>query len=58
VNERNHQVAQMQEIYANAEEVIVWLCPSTSTSSVAICFIEELYEAFEDFEENRCMTPT
>jgi hypothetical protein len=46
--ERNHQVSQMQEIYADAEEVIVWLGPSTATSSIAIYFIEELYEAFED----------
>jgi hypothetical protein len=51
--ERNHQVSQMQEIYSDAKEVIVWLGPSTSTSSMAIYFIEELYEVFEDLEVNK-----
>lgn len=50
--ERNHQVSQMQEIYSDADEVIAWLGPSTSTSSMAIYFIEELYESFEDLEAN------
>ena len=48
--ERNHQVAQMQEIYADAQQVIVWLGPLTATSSMAIHFIEELYDAFEELE--------
>lgn len=43
----------MQEIYADAEEVIVWLGPSTSTSSLAIYFVEKIYEVFENLEVNK-----
>jgi hypothetical protein len=37
--ERNHQVMQMQEIYCDADEVIIWLGPPTSRSSLAMRFI-------------------
>ena len=36
VPERNHQVSQMQRIYADAEEVLVWLGPASSDSGIAI----------------------
>jgi hypothetical protein len=39
VNERNHQVAQMQEIYAGAQEVIVWLGPADSNPSIGPAFL-------------------
>jgi hypothetical protein len=37
--ERNHQVMQMQEIYRDADEVIIWLGPPTSSSPLAMRFI-------------------
>jgi hypothetical protein len=37
--ERNHQVMQMQEVYRDADEVIIWLGPPTSRSSLAMRFI-------------------
>ena len=48
VNERNHQVAQMQEIYSGAQEVIVWLGPADSTIKLAISFIHDLCEHFSE----------
>jgi len=50
VNERNHQVAQMQEIYAGAKEVIVWLGPTYSTTELAISFIYDLCEHLQEHE--------
>jgi hypothetical protein len=44
VNERNHQVIQMQEIYSGAQEVIVWLGPADSTVKLAVSFIHDLCE--------------
>jgi hypothetical protein len=56
VNERNHQVAQMQEIYSGAQEVIVWLGPADSTIELAMSFIRELCEHLSEhkifFEDN------
>jgi hypothetical protein len=46
VNERNHQVAHMQEIYSGAEGVIVWLGPADSTIELAVSFIHDLCEHF------------
>ncbi|KAH8602297.1 heterokaryon incompatibility protein-domain-containing protein, partial [Bisporella sp. PMI_857] len=42
VNERNHQVALMKEIFTQAAEVIVWLGPEADDSDLAMDF---LYDA-------------
>jgi hypothetical protein len=43
LSERNHQVRQMQEIYAGAERVLVWLGPASGDSGTAIRFIKTVY---------------
>jgi Heterokaryon incompatibility protein (HET) len=48
VNERNHQVAQMQEIYAGAQEVVVWLGPADSTIELAGSFVHDLCKHLND----------
>lgn len=40
VPERNHQVAAMAEIFQSAQNVVVWLGPSTSSVSRAVEFVE------------------
>jgi hypothetical protein len=50
VNEKNHQVAQMQEIYAGAKEVIVWLGPADSTIELAVSFIHDLCNHVQEYE--------
>jgi hypothetical protein len=42
VNERNHQVQQMADIYRRASRVIVWLGPSTPSSRKAALLIRHL----------------
>jgi hypothetical protein len=37
----------MQEIYAGAKQMVVWLGPSTSYSFVAMAFIRELVKSFD-----------
>jgi hypothetical protein len=49
VNERNHQVVQMQEIYSGAQEVIVWLGPADPTIELAVSFIHDLCEHFRGY---------
>jgi hypothetical protein len=44
VLERNHQVAQMHEIYAEAEKVVIWLGDASDDSDMAIAFMWEVYE--------------
>lgn len=53
VQERNHQVGQMQNIYADAEEVVVWLGPASSDSSLAIRFIKQLCACLDDITHSR-----
>jgi hypothetical protein len=45
--ERNAQVLEMRNIYANAEEVAIWLGVEADNSSVAIKFILKLIEFLE-----------
>jgi hypothetical protein len=45
VLERNHQVAQMHQIYAEAERVIIWLGDSSDDSDMAIAFMWEVCES-------------
>jgi hypothetical protein len=40
----------MQEIYAGAKEVIVWLGPTDSTTELAISFIYDLCEHLQEHE--------
>jgi hypothetical protein len=47
--ERNQQVAQMQEIYAGAERVVIWLGEASFDSDMAIDFIKQLCEKLEEF---------
>jgi Heterokaryon incompatibility protein (HET) len=44
VLERNHQVAQMDKIYAGAERVVIWLGDSSDDSDMAIAFMRKVYE--------------
>ena len=44
VFERNHQVAQMREIYAGVERVVIWLGDTSDDSGMAIAFMWEVYE--------------
>jgi hypothetical protein len=44
VFERNHQVAQMDKIYAGAERVIIWFGDPSDDSDMAIAFMWEVYE--------------
>jgi hypothetical protein len=44
VSERNHQVAQMGEIYAAATKVIIWLGASSADSDVGIGFMHLVHE--------------
>jgi len=46
VSERNHQVTQMGEIYAEAESVVIWLGEASGDSDVALAFMLNVYEDF------------
>jgi hypothetical protein len=41
IQEKNQQVAQMQEIYAGAKEVLVWLGPSNPHLDTGILFMQK-----------------
>ena len=49
VLERNRQVGQMQEIFAGADEVLVWLGSASLTISLGFAFIEELCRRLDQF---------
>lgn len=46
--ERNNQVGQMQEIFAGAEEVLVWLGPPSPAISLGFVFVAELCRHLEE----------
>jgi hypothetical protein len=48
IPERNQQVAQMQEIYAGAERVVIWLGEASFDSDTAIPFIKQLCGRLEE----------
>jgi hypothetical protein len=48
IQEKNQQVAQMQEIYAGAKEVLVWLSPSNPHLDTGILFLRKLAISAEE----------
>lgn len=51
MNEKNHQVEMMYEIYGNAVGVCIWLGVSSETSCMALTFIQEEVLELRDFDE-------
>ncbi|KAI0100617.1 heterokaryon incompatibility protein-domain-containing protein [Nemania sp. FL0031] len=47
-DERSEQVQLMTQIYAKAENVAIWLGPSTDSSELAIEFLQEIFSARDD----------
>jgi hypothetical protein len=41
IEEKNHQVAMMDEIYAHARHVCIWLGEASNSSRIAMDFIEQ-----------------
>jgi hypothetical protein len=41
----NHQVAQMKEVYANAEQVVIWLSDASDDSDMAIAFMKKVWQS-------------
>ena len=56
LNEKNHQVEMMAEIYGNATRVCIWLGDSTSTSQVALRYIKKEVLQLQNFDD-LCESP-
>jgi hypothetical protein len=50
LNEKNHQVEMMHEIYGNAERVCIWLGEANRSSKTAIKFIKDEVLKLDDFD--------
>lgn len=56
LNEKNHQVEMMAEIYGNAVRVCIWLGDATNTSQVALRFIKKEVLQLQNFDD-LCESP-
>jgi hypothetical protein len=50
IDERNEQVARMQQIYQSATKVVVWLGPASKDSDIAIDFLLQASAKQQEFE--------
>jgi hypothetical protein len=51
INERNHQVEMMSDIYGKADRVAIWLGDGDLTSTMALKFIDEEILQLQNFDD-------
>jgi hypothetical protein len=58
IAERNDQVRRMDQIFANAQQTLVWLGHASEDSDVAMDFIPTINQALSDLEGSESLTDT
>ncbi|KAF2500087.1 hypothetical protein BU16DRAFT_235801 [Lophium mytilinum] len=57
VQERNHQVKFMRQVYKNADEVVAWLGPEADRSSLAMAYISDKASFSQEYTQHRAGFP-